>query len=185
MSIWKDMLHVLRTGTVVTTLATEVSTEKALAAAADYAAEDVLNNIASVGQGALPWRWEHLAQRKGGSGTITKGVALCSTTALIPRLTIYLFRSQPGSTLVDNEANTAVLTADRQKYVGRVDFPAMGDLGGNSEAIATPSTDGNLPLRFKCDLADDGLWGVVVTRDAITGEVAGMGLQILFFVEQD
>jgi len=182
MSVFKDILSVLKGGTVVTAPATVVSAEMALAAAADYAAEDVLSNNVTT---AVPWRFEHMARKKGGRGTITKAIALCSTTALTPGITLYLFREQPTSNLLDNVANTAVVTADRYKYIGQIAFPAMAELGGNSESVATPSTSGNLPLEFDCGPGDDGLYGVVVTRDAITGEVANMGLLITLFCRQD
>ncbi|KKL64554.1 hypothetical protein LCGC14_2163810 [marine sediment metagenome] len=50
----------------------------------------------------------------------------------------------------------------------------MSDLGGNSETEATPSTVGNLPLAFNCASGDDALYGVLVTKDAETGEASGM-----------
>ena len=181
MSIFKDILATLRGGTVVTAPAVVVTAEKALLAAADYAAEDVLDATATTGS---PWRWNNVARKPDGFATITKAIALCSTTALTPGITVYLFNAPPTSAVLDNGANTAVITADRYKYVGQIAFPAMADLGGNSESIATPSTSGNLPLRVKTDPAG-GLWGIVVTRDAITGEAAGMGLMISFLAEQD
>lgn len=181
MSIFKDIRNILRDGAVMTKPSGTASDEMALAAAGDYAAEDVLSNNATTGRA---WYWPKMARRKGGGGKITKASALCSTTALALRLTIYLFRSQPTSALTDNAANTAVATADRYKYVGRIELPAMSDLGGNSEAIATPDTGSNLPLKFRCAQGEEGLWGIVVTEDAITGEAAGMGLKIEFEIEE-
>lgn len=181
MSIFKDILSTLRGGTVVTAPAVVSTAEKSLLAAADYAAEDVLDATATAGS---PWYWPKVARKSEGLATITKAIALCSTTALTPRVTVYLFNAPPTSAVLDNGANTAVITADRYKYVGRIDFPAMEDQGGNSEAIATPNTAGNLPLRVKTD-PQGGLWGIVITRDAITGEAAGMGLLISLHCEQD
>jgi len=102
----------------------------------------------------------------------------------VPSLTLFLFKAIPTSNLNDNVANTALLHADLDNYVGKVDFPALDDLGGDSEAVATPSTDGNLPMAFICAAGDDSLYGVLVTRDAITDENAGDDMTVRLTVEQ-
>ncbi len=163
---------------------TTVSVTKALAAAANYAAEDVLSESASAG---TAWTFSSVVRRNGDSGTIVKAVALLETTALTPGLALFLFSGTPTSALNDNVANTAVLHADEANYVGRITFPAMADLGtGDSEAIVTPSlATGNLPLAFNCADADTALYGIVVTRDAITGETATDDLIIKLTIERD
>jgi len=60
----------------------------------------------------------------------------------------------------------------------------MEDLGGDSEAIASPSTVGNLPLAIKCAAGSKALYGVLVTRDAITGESAGDDYTIVLTAER-
>ena len=147
-----------------------VSVTKALAAAGNYDIEDVLSESAGAG---TVWTFVGMAKLNGGSGYITKAHVICETTGLTPRLTLFLFTAAPTSNLNDNVANTALLHADLANYIGKIDFPALGDLGGDSEAVATPSTDGNLPLEFTCATADDNLYGILVTRNAITGESAG------------
>ena len=170
-----------RIGTVSGVLKT-VSVTKALAAAGDYAAGEVLSESAGAG---TAWTFAAIARANNASGYIVRAIALCQTTALTPRLTIFLFHTTPTCTLNDNAANTAVLWADRANFIGSIDFPAMEDLGtGVSQAIATPSTVGGLPLAFDTAAAADDLIGVVVTRDAITGESAGMNLLIALTVEQ-
>lgn len=153
-----------------------VSVTKALAAAANYAAEDVLSESASAG---TVWTFNML----GGSGYITKAQAICETTALTPRLTLFLFKTLPTSELNDNVANTALLHADLAKYIGKIDFPALEDIGGDSEAVATPNTNGNLPLAFDCASVTDTLYGILVTRDAITGETATDDMTIILTVD--
>jgi len=150
-----------------------VAVTRTLAAAGDYAAEDVLSDSATGGAGTAI-TFAGIGKNKGAGGYITRAGILCSTTALAPRLTLYLFNNTPTSELDDNAGNTAVLTADRPNYIGKIDFPAMEDLGGNSETLCTPSTYGNLPLAFNCDDDDNSLYGILVTRDAITGEAANM-----------
>jgi hypothetical protein len=160
-----------------------VSTTKALAAASAYDAEDVLSESASNGVGT-DWDFAAVAKVNGGSGYIVKAQAISETTAVVPRLTLFLFNAVPTSELDDHAANTALLHADLANYVGKIDFPAMSDLGtGDSEAVASPSTTGNLPLAFNCATAADDLYGIVVTRDAFT-QTAGADLTITLVVEQ-
>lgn len=158
-----------------------VSVTKALAAADDYAAEDVMCENATTG---VAWTFAAIARANGGKGYITKAHALWETTALTPRLTLYLFNAAPTTELDDNKANAAPAFADLAQYVGKIDFPGMEDLGGMSEAVATPSTTGNLPLAFECASDADDLIGILVTRDAITGEVDTKSMTIRLTVEQ-
>lgn len=160
-----------------------VSVTKALAAAGNYAAEDVLSESATDGAGTA-WTFANAAP-SGGSGYIVGATALLETTALTPRITLYLFNATPTSELDDNAANTAVIHADASKYIGRIDFDALQDLGGDSEAVATPSTSGNLPMKFVLAAGATSLFGIAVTRDAITGENATDDLVITLFIEQD
>ncbi len=162
----------------------EVSVTKALAAAGNYAAADVLSESASAG---TAWNFVNVARINGGTGTITKAIALLETTALTPGITLFLFHTLPTSALNDNVANTAVLHADEANFIGRITFPAMADLGsGDSEAVVTPSlATGNLPLDFVTAAGDRDLYGIAVTRDAITGETATDDLIIKLFVRQD
>lgn len=155
---------------------TDVSVTKALVAAGDYAAEDVLSESASAG---TVWTFP----RMGGSGYIVKALVICETTGLTPRLTLYLFDTTPTSNLNDNVANKALLHADLANYVGKIDFLAMEDLGGDSESIATPNTHGNLPLAFRTKSETDTLYGILVTRDAITGETAGDDMTVILTME--
>jgi len=142
-----------------------VAVTKAVAAAGNYSAEDVISESATVG---TVWTFRGLP----GSGYITKAQVICETTAQVQRLTLYLFKALPTSILNDNVPNTAVLHADKDSYIGRIDFPAMEDLGGDSDSEATPSTYGNLPLAYETGGPDRALYGILVTRDAFTNETA-------------
>ena len=144
-----------------------VSVTKALESAVAYSIEDVLSETDTDGAGTS-WLFAAIAKVNGGTGYIVKAQAICETTAVTPRLTLYLFNTTPTSELDDNAANTALHHADLANYVGKIDFPAMEDLGGDSEVVATPSTYGNLPLAFQCATAADDLIGILVTRDAFT-----------------
>ncbi len=142
-----------------------ISVTKSLVGGA-AAAGDVLSESTSAG---TAWAFSRIVRINGGSGYITKVHAICETTALTARLVVFVFTAAPTSELDDNKANTALLHADLANYVGKVDLPAMEDIGtGDSEAVATPSTVGNLPLAFTCASDADDLFAVVATRDAIT-----------------
>lgn len=156
-----------------------ITTTRALdCALGDYAAEDVVSDDDDSGEGTA-LIFEGIASKVGGAGYITKAGILCSQTGLAWGLTLYLFRVTPTSCeLDDNDVNTAVHTTDRPNYVGKIDFPAMSDLGGNSETEATPSTVGNLPLAFNCAADDDDLYGVLVTRDGESSETNGMTIVV-------
>jgi len=158
-----------------------VGVTKALASATAYHAEDVISESATTG---TDWDFSAIAKVNGGTGYIVKAHAICETTAVTPRLTLYLFNVAPTSAVNDHAANTALLHADLANYVGKIDFPAMEDLGtGDSEAIATPSTYGNLPLAFQCASAADDLIGIAVTRDVFTN-TATNDLRIILTAEQ-
>lgn len=176
---WRDARGTSDARQIVASKLMEVRQTKILAAAGNYAAEDVLSENATVG---TCWTFANAMSSDEGSGIVIKAQALCSTTSLTPRLSLYLFNKIPTSVLRDNIANTAVLTADLPHYQGIIDFMSLGDLGGYSEATATPSTVGNLPLSVKC--LDRNLYGVAITRDAETGEAAGMTLTFILTIEQ-
>lgn len=159
---------------------TTVSVTKALVAAGDYAAEDVLSESASAG---TPWVFNGIVPANGKTSYIVKAQAILETTALALKLTLFLFKATPTSNLNDNVANTALLHADLANYVGQILFPDMGDLGGDSESIATLSTVGNLPLAFETAPGNDALFGILVTRDAITGEAAGEDMTVRLTAE--
>ncbi len=158
-----------------------VSVTKALVAAANYADEDVLSESATVG---TAWVFDGIVTSKGASAKIVKALAIWETTALAPVMTLYLFKGVPTSNLNDNVANTALLHADLANYVGRIEFPALSDQGGDSESIVTPSlATGNLPLSFSAATGDDALYGVLVLGAAVTGEAAGEDMTVSLTVE--
>lgn len=144
---------------------TVAAATKELAAAEAYAAEDVLAE--SVDAGTV-WTFTEIFRGNNLGGYITKAQAICERTNVTPRLTLYLFNATPNCNLHDNVANTALAHADESQFVGKIDFPALEDLGGDSEAVATPSTVGNLPLWVDAATNADDLIGVLVTRDALT-----------------
>lgn len=158
-----------------------VRVTKAIAAAGDYAAEDVLSESASAG---TAWTFSAIFRANNAGGYITKAKAIWQTTALTPRLTLYLFKATPTSNLNDNVANAAPSNADKANFIGQIDFPALEDLGGCSVAVVSPSTVGKLPLWVDAATDADDIIAIAVTRDDITGEVATNELSFELSVEQ-
>ena len=158
----------------------ESSVTKVLVAAAAYAAEDVLSESITVG---TPWEFVRIVPAFNISARIVKAVVISETVNVVPALTLYLFSAAPTSNLDDNLANTALLHADLANFVGKIDFPILEDLGGDSEALVTPSLVlGNLPLAFRSTGVSTSLFGVLVTRDAFT-QVAGEEMTIKLTAE--
>ncbi len=155
---------------------------KALVAAGDYAAEDVMSGSTTASDHQY-WYFPKVVTKGEDFAYIVKAQAIWITTALTPKLTLYLFKEPPTMELRDNVANTSPGTNDLSSYQGRIDFPAMQDLGGMSTALATFTTDGNLPLLFQTAPGNTGLYGILVTRDAITGEAAGATMTLSLSIE--
>ncbi len=143
----------------------EVSVTKALAAAGAYAAEDVLSESATIG---TAWEFARIVPAFNASARIVKALVISETPTIIPALTLYLFTAAPTSAVNDNIANTALIHADLANFIGRLDFPILQDLGGDSEAILTPAVAGNLPLAFQVTGVTTSIFGILVTRDAFT-----------------
>lgn len=161
-----------------------VSVTKALAAAVDYDAFDVLSEHATTG---TTWAFDNLVPAAGMSGYIVKAQVICETTVVNTPLVLYLFNAAPTCNLNDNVANTALLHADLAQYVGNLLFPALANDGGatgDAESIITPAlATGKLPLAFETASGDDALYGVLVNVDAEAGESAGDDMTIRLTVE--
>ena len=146
---------------------------KALAASTDYAAEDILTDAAG---GAFIFNLPE-------PGEIIKAIAFCSVTALTPQITLYLFNEQPAGTFTDNAANTNPTIGNSLICDGWIDFLALEDLGGVSASLVTVGTYGNLGMVISAP--NKRLWGIPVTRQAITGETANMILGFKLWVRKD
>jgi len=147
-----------------------VQVVKALEAVGAYTATDVLSE-SDTNTFGTSWEFEDIVRGDGDSGYIIAALVASQSESIVPRLTMFLFNKQPTSELDDNAFNTAPSETDvsRGIYVGRIDFPAMSSVGTtDSNAIATPSTSGNIPLPFKCAVGSRSLHGILATKDAFT-----------------
>ena len=148
-----------------------------------YAANDVVNddNCCTT---ADPWTFTSMAAANGGEGKIYSATIFSETRNIEPRLTLLLFNASPTGMLQDNVANTNPLPADRAKYIGRIEFPALNKVSAHvaSTSSATPSTVGGLPLGYKCAAGTTSVYGVLVAEDAFT-QVATEDIEITLMVE--
>jgi len=170
-------------GSTASTVTRVISVTKALEAAAEYAANDVLSETDTNTEGTC-WTFEYAARVNGGSGCITTAAIISESESVTPQITLYLFNATPTSELDDNAANTAPDSADLAKFVGKIDFPSLESLGTtDSMATVTPNTPGGIPLEFKCASTSSSLFGIAVTRTVFT-QTAGDDLTIVLTVEQ-
>lgn len=146
----------------------------------NWEAEDVMSETETTGTAFV---FRGMAKKDDGSGTIEKAQAFFSITAKTPRVTLYLFSKLPTTTLYNAKANEAPSVADHPTFEGQIDFPALEDLGGGSSSVVTPSTVGNLPLPYKC--VDGKLYGIAVSRDAVTSLAIGAILSFKLQIRQD
>jgi len=140
-----------------------IRVNKVIATGGVNSAADVISNNTSAGI-ATAWEFSRCPEE----GYIVRAIVAVKTTSLTSNLTLYLFKALPTCELRDNVANTAVLNADKDNYIGRIDFPSLDSQGGVSEAIAVPSSSGNLPLAIRPDNSTNSIWGVLVSRTACT-----------------
>ena len=160
-----------------------VSVAKVCEAEGAYSAADVISESDTASAGTA-WTFLAVARVNGASGYITGARIISETTALTPRLVLYLFTATPTCELDDNAPNTANVWADRANVVGQIDFPAMNDNGtGASASQVSPSTVGGLPVPFTCASGADDLIGVLVTLDAFD-QVDDKSIRIDLTVEQ-
>ena len=119
----------------------EVSVEKTRPSdTTAYAAEDVISESTSAG---TTWKFADVVYSDGAGGVIVKAVVQCDDTDITPKVTLYLTNVTPTGELDDNKANTnPVYATESDNYQGRLDFPALDDLGGPSEAELVPGDPG-------------------------------------------
>lgn len=148
---------------------------KALAAAGDYAANDMLSESATVG---TAWYVGGLSRAPGRPFWLVGVRARCSEDSMLFRLRLHGFRRRPNASTEqrDNEAFT-INDADRaSNYLGVLcDLPAFADRGDFSS-----SKNADVRELITPDPNADGIWFTVQTLDADANETAGMTLSFEF-----
>ena len=144
---------------------------RTVAAAGDYAANDVVSNSATE-SAATAWTFEGMAPDVGKAGCIFSASIACSEDDVSgSRFRLFLLNEQPapGTVLADNAA-LALDAADRDKIVAYIDFPAMIDVGSFSMSQSVGTNYGYYTA--------DKLYGVLQILDAEADEAAGMTITI-------
>lgn len=161
----------------------EVSVEKTRPAnTTAYTDEDVISEDGSSG---TAWTFSNIVPQGGGGGKIVKAVVLCDDTNIVPVLSMYLTNVTPLGVLNDNVGNTnPVYATEADNYQGRLDWAAMQDLGGASDAVLS-SADTKLPLPFVCASGDTSLYGVLVVRSAAHTPTSGAKFTVTLTVVPD
>lgn len=165
---WEGQWHAQ--GAVKGTL---VSSQKALAAAGDYAALDVMSESATEASASM-WVFRGCARLPGEAFWIVRVGATCTEDSIANRLRIHLFRqATSGSVLGDNLA-MALAEVDRPFYIAPpIDLAAFLDPG-------VPSITGDSDLRYRVtpDSTSRDLYAIVQTLDAEANETAAMIMRI-------
>jgi hypothetical protein len=161
----------------------EVSVEKTRPSnTTAYTDEDVFSESASAG---TAWTFDAVVPDPGAGGKIVKAMVACDDTNIVPVMTMYLTNVVPTGNLNDNAANdNPVYATEVDNYQGRLDWPAMADLGGMSEAVLS-SADTKLPLHFTTAAGDDALYGVLVVRSAAHTPTSAAKMTVTLTIEPD
>ena len=161
----------------------EVSVEKTRPAdTTAYTNEDVISESTSAG---TAWTFTDAVPENGAGGKIVKAVVLCDETGQVPVLSMYLSNVTPTGALDDNGANTnPVYATEGDNYQGRLDWAALEDLGGPSEAILT-AADLKVPLPFVCAAGAKALYGVLVVRSAAHTPTSGEKYRVTLTIAPD
>jgi len=148
-----------------------------------YAANDMLLDSTATGAAIAIQVGDH----DGDSGYISQANLFLGGSAMTARITGFLFSVSPaGGTLMDNAANLHPVTADitSRNFIGQIDWVALSNQGsGDSHAIATVSTSGNLPLLYTCGSGTRNIYMVPATNDSVTCGT-GMAIKVDFVTEQ-
>ena len=161
----------------------EVSVEKTrLSNTTAYTDEDVISEHGSTG---TAWTFDAVVPDAGAGGQIVKAMVACDDTNIVPVLTMYLTNVTPLGVLNDNVGNTnPVYATEVDNYQGRLDWPAMHDLGGMSDAVLS-TADTKLPLHFTTVAGDDALYGVLVVRSAAHTPTSAAKITVTLTIEPD
>lgn len=147
---------------------------RAVAAAGNYAAGDIVSDSATNGAGTS-WDFTQMAVNGAGRpGTIYKADITCDEDSVTASYRLHLFSAalSANTELDDNEAK-AFDNDDRANYLGAITFPAMVDEGEMSRAQIEGLTFG-----YWCGQAGHTLYGVLEDLTGETAETAGMTITI-------
>lgn len=163
----------------------EVKVTKAVAAALDYCANDVINDCTCTTT-TDPWIFPDVVPGNGGYGKIVDAMVVSESEGITPGLILFLFNAVPaGGTIVDNVANTNPAGEDRDTFVGKIEFADMVGFGTTDSVGCVPiATFPQQGMYFKCAEQCKNLYGILVTRDDFT-QTAGDDITITLYIKQE
>ena len=155
-----------------------VESRKTLAAAGDYAANDVLSESATDTAGRW-WTFYDCARAPGRSFWITGVRVTCDEDSILARVRLHFFRLPPGASELDDNAAFALAAPDDLHYLQHVDLPAFADRGGFSAA-----GDDSVRKMITPFLTSRHIYMIAELLDAETGETAGMIMRFELEIER-
>lgn len=142
---------------------------RAVAAAGNYTAGDIVSDSASNGVGTA-WEFTQMAPGSGFPGIIYKADITCDEDSVTASYRLHLFSASPSTaTELDDNAAKTFDNDDRANYLGAITFPAMVDEGEMSRAQIEGLTFG-----YWCGQSGTSLYGVLEDLSGETNETAGM-----------
>lgn len=155
-----------------------VSAANTIAAAGDYADDDIISQSASNGVG-VPWKFTGLGRAASLGGTIVGASIKTSVTAFAATVRIHLFNAIPTASEFDDNEALSIHATDLSKYLGFVDIGASENMGGFSFAQVDTITK-----KFTADASAD-VYAIIQLTTAEAGESAGMSVYPTLHVIQD
>jgi len=126
-----------------------------------YSAGDAISNSTSA---PTVLTFTGIARTSGGTGYITKALAMTDQKANTARLRLHLFSTAPTA-INDNQVQT-ILWANRASYLGYIDFAGMAtEDATSSTAAASLNTSPRLPFTTN---GSANIFGLPETLDAFT-----------------
>ncbi len=173
-----DLLGACKSVAIQRSVVGTTNSANLIAAAGDYADNDIISHSASNGVGRS-WKFPALARGKAMSGTIVGASIKTSVGAFAATVRIHLFKAVPTTSEMDDNAALGITTADLANYLGFVDIPASIDVGDFSFGQAD-----DLSKKFTGD--DNGdVYAIIQLTDAEANESAGMSVYPTLHVIQD
>jgi len=153
-------------GTTLNSVRSRVT--KAIAAAGNYTAGDIVSESATSGS---PWVFTNFAVTDSRPGTIFKADITCNEDSITASYRLHLFSASPSTSVLNDNVAKAMGAEDRDGYLGAITFPAMVDEGVWSRAQVDGLTFGYLP-------AGSILYGLLEDLSGETAETANMLMSI-------
>lgn len=144
---------------------------KALAAAGNYTAGDVLSESATNGAGTA-WSWPGLGPADVNTPMVIIGAVLVGNNqSRLVQHRLHLFSANPSNSELDDNAALNIVSADKSLYQGYINFPATTDEG-------TAVTSQRSGLAHAVKTASGTLYGILEDLDGETDESAGETIEI-------